>query len=168
MTGDAPAGQFVAEVERSGGDYDGFNLVVADRHSLHYCASRTDSAVELAPGIYGISNHFLDTPWPKLTQAKRNFQRAISARQPSLPEIFALLADASQAPENELPDTGVGIDWERKLSSIFIASPEYGTRASTIVLFHRDGGIRFYERSFGTNGEFLGEVDVMSPWRSTL
>lgn len=159
LTGSASAEKYLSAVADQAAQYNAFNLVVGDRRQLHYFSSRNSGASQLAPGIYGISNYFLDTPWPKLMQAKGSFQQALSGAEPSLADLFELLADDSQAPDEQLPDTGVGIERERQLSPIFIASPGYGTRASTVVLFHRDGGIRFCERSFGENGKFLGEVE---------
>lgn len=164
LTGIQSAETYLGEVAERADQYDGFNLVVGNRVAgngleLYYLSSRNGAGKPLAAGVYGISNHFLDTPWPKLLWAKASFQRAIAVGEPSLKDFFQLLADDSVAPDDQLPDTGVGIEWERRLSPTFIVSPGYGTRASTVLLFHRDGEIRFRERSFGENGKLVGEVD---------
>ncbi len=161
LTGVQTAENYLSAVADVAGSYNHFNIVLGDRRQLHYFSSRNGDNKTLSPGIYGISNYFLDTPWPKLIQAKLRFRQAIAGAAPSVSALFQLLSDASQAPDEQLPDTGVGIERERMLSSIFIASADYGTRASTIVLFHRQGGIHFYERSFAENGKFLGEVSEM-------
>jgi uncharacterized protein with NRDE domain len=164
LTSKVSATEFLANVKRKASNYDDFNIVVGDRHALHYFSSRNDGPRHLAPGIYGVSNDLLDTPWPKLTQAKMRFQDIISAPAPASADLFELLADRNPAPDDQLPDTGVGREWERKLSSIFVASHGYGTRASTIVLFHRHRDIDFHERGFGEDGQFLVEiVETITP-----
>jgi len=152
------AAEFLAEVKHEADDYDDFNIVVGNSHDLYYFSSRNSHVKRLSPGIYGVSNYFLDTPWPKLMQAKTQFQQIINTAEPPLSNLFELLSDKSPAPDDQLPDTGIGLEWERRLSSVFVASPTYGTRASTILLFYRKGGIDFYERNFGENGKFVAEV----------
>jgi len=149
--------EFMATVEREAANYDGFNFVAGDRTALHYFSSRNNDKQQLTTGIYGVSNHLLDTPWPKLTRAKEDFRRYITRGEPAFTELFDLLADRFIASDTELPETGIGIEWERKLSSIFIASADYGTRSSTIILFHHTGKIHFQEKRFGKNGDFIGE-----------
>jgi uncharacterized protein with NRDE domain len=108
----------------------------------------------LPPGSYGLSNHLLDTPWPKLTSAKARFTQAL----PTLPDfapLFAILADREQVPDPSLPSTGVPLAWERLLSSVFIASETYGTRASTVVTLAGKGLARMEEKRFGPLGETL-------------
>ena len=135
-------------------DYSGFNLLAGDGNALWYCSNRGASPVALAPGVYGLSNHLLDSPWPKLLTARQRFAAAL----PSVPELsalFEILADDEIVPDDELPATGVPLEWERRLSAIFIHSENYGTRASTVVLQAADGAITFEERSFGPHGQPL-------------
>ena len=112
----------------------------------------------LQPGVYGLSNAGLDTPWPKLLKAKAALNAALDDPQPE--RLMALLSDAQTAPEAELPDTGVGMATEALLSSVFIASMSYGTRASTALIVQADGTRRMVERSFGPYGGHLGEVEI--------
>ena len=149
LTGTMPAGAFVEDL--SGEAYSGFNLLVADESSLWYRSNRNGAARELMPGTYGVSNHLLDTPWPKLTSAKRSFSQAIE-RSLDESRLFALLADDEIVPDDALPATGVPLAWERLLSAIFVRSPDYGTRASTVVVRRRDGSGFLYERSFDAQG----------------
>jgi uncharacterized protein with NRDE domain len=150
--------EYLSDIARTAGEYDDFNLIVADGSVCASLSSRDRTPGILQPGIYGLSNHVLNTPWPKVVRAVTAFSELLATRpQPS--KLFAMLADSTPAPDFELPQTGVSLEWERKLSSIFIASPGYGTRASTVVLFGRNGDIRFHERSFRENGEPLGEVE---------
>lgn len=139
-------------------DYGGFNLFVGDGERLGYLSNRADGIRWLAPGIYGISNHLLDTPWPKLQAAKAAFAAALPVL-PSVDPFFGLLADDAIVPDEHLPETGVPRDWERILSAIFVRSPNYGTRASTLIAVRRDGSTRFVERSFGADGQVIAAVD---------
>jgi uncharacterized protein with NRDE domain len=153
----APAA-FAATI--AGDDYDGFNLLLGDRRELHYLSNRNGvQAQKLPPGIYGLSNHCLDTPWPKVVTGKAAFAAALPAL-PAPDAFFRLLADRDIAADRDLPATGVPLAWERILSAIFIVSPEYGTRASTLMLRDNDAHWRMTERSFGPDGEILGESAI--------
>jgi len=142
------------------GDYSGFNLLVGDGRSLWYCSNRGAKSLELAPGVYGLSNHLLDSPWPKLLTARQGFARALT-RLPDREPLFSILADDEIVPDTELPDTGIPLDWERRLSAIFVRAEGYGTRASTVVVQSSGGGISFEERSFGPGGAPL-QTSVIS------
>jgi uncharacterized protein with NRDE domain len=137
-----------------GGDYSGFNLLLSDGETLVYCSNRDGAPRLLPPGVYGLSNHRLDSPWPKLLTARQRFATAL----PALPDesaLFALLADDSIVADAELPQTGVSLEWERRLSAIFVKSENYGTRASTVAWQRRDGAVHLHEQRFGPNGQAL-------------
>lgn len=150
---------YTKSVSRVGSQYNGFNLLVADRDMLYYYCNRGNKMKELPPGVYGLSNHELDTPWPKLESARQRFNTAIG-RSPDYEAIFSLLADDTPAPDDQLPDTGVPIEWERTLSSIFVKSPNYGTRSSTMAAVRADNSVRFIERRYGPGGAPAGGTDV--------
>ena len=149
LSGKAPPRTFTTDLP--GEAYSGFNLLVADESSLWYRSNRDSDARELAPGIYGVSNHLLDTPWPKLTSAKRRFSEAIE-RLPDESALFSLPADDEIVPDEALPATGVSLAWERLLSAVFVRSPDYGTQASTLVVRRSDGSGILHERSFDAQG----------------
>ena len=150
LTGDQSAVEYLEQVRKDAASYNGFNLLVGDRQGL-FCYSNVDDRIHaLQPGLHGISNELLDSPWPKLVRGKN----AVAAALPDLPDVtklFAALADRTIVPDSELPDTGVGIEWERLLSPAFIHSSRYGTRCSTVLLM--GDGMYFEERSFGAHGE---------------
>jgi uncharacterized protein with NRDE domain len=149
---DAPEIYLRAVRERSR-QYNNFNLFVGNTETLWYFASRTQETRALEPGLYGISNDALDTPWPKVRRAKQRLSRAISADGDiDRNELFDLLADRNTAADGDLPDTGVGPQWERVLSAAFIVTPNYGTRASTVLFSHPHRGAIFVERSFDASG----------------
>jgi uncharacterized protein with NRDE domain len=153
LTGDTDAPEYMERVRSEAGLYNGFNLIAGDARGFFYYSNREGRLRSLAPGVYGLSNHLLDTPWPKVAATKSAFGALLNGEASQLTEeLFALLSDRSQAADYLLPSTGVSPEWERLLSSAFIASDDYGTRSSTVVLIARDGGIIFIERSFGPGG----------------
>jgi uncharacterized protein with NRDE domain len=103
----------------------------------------------LEPGIYGLSNHLLDTPWPKVIRSRHALVEIIEGSDPvNMDRLSRILYDQTQAEDDELPDTGFSIEWERVLSSPFIVSPDYGTRSSTTILIDNTGYVDFTERSY--------------------
>lgn len=154
-----PAGTWLAGAVERARALNGFNLLVGDSLALrdrrtvpelHYHSNRLDAGPRrITPGIYGLSNAFLDTPWPKLTRSVARFACQIAQRVD--PEsLLALMADRDVARDTELPSTGVPLDWERALSAVQIRANGYGTRATTILAVRADGLVTFVERSFDT------------------
>ena len=158
LTSRASPVAYLTQLETAAAEYNGFNLVVGDGESLAYYSNRGDGQPRwLKPGLYGLSNHLLDTPWPKLASAKAAFAAALLAlpRQ----ELFLdLLADQEIVPDTHLPETGVPLAWERILSAVFVRSENYGTRASTLLTIDRDGRTTLLERSFDAAARASGEV----------
>jgi uncharacterized protein with NRDE domain len=149
LVGNRSAEEYMAGID--GSAYSGFNLLVSDGESLWYGSNRDGTPRRLAPGIYGLSNHLLDTPWPKLMTARHQFAAAL-ATLPDTEALFGILANGKTVADEHLPRTGVPLEWERLLSAIFVCSENYGTRASTVLTQARHGSIRLEERSFGSNG----------------
>lgn len=150
--------EYLQQVARRASDYSGFNLLVGDTGQLCYFNPRVGPPTAVAPGVHGLSNAALDTPWPKLLRARSALETQLA--RPDAGSLVALLADERQASEAELPETGVGLATEKLLSSVFIASANYGTRASTALIVHADGRRELLERSFGPSGARLGDVRV--------
>jgi uncharacterized protein with NRDE domain len=152
-------GDYLAGLEPEAAAYGGFNLLLADSESLWYASNRSSSfARALAPGIHGLSNEQLDTPWPKLLRVRRGFEAWLLGGSVDDGELFALLADRTQAPEEGLPSTGVSPEWERTLSSPFVLNPRYGTRCSTLVAIEPSGACFLAERRFDSSGARSGET----------
>jgi len=152
LLSDTPASEFSHQID--GNRYSGFNLLLADGESLFYCSNRDGKPRVLPPGIYGLSNHLLDSPWPKLVQARQRFTKALQ-HLPKETAFFDLLADRAIVADDNLPQTGVPLEWERVLSAIFVQSENYGTRASTLVWQGLDGTVKLHEQRFGPNGQAL-------------
>jgi uncharacterized protein with NRDE domain len=164
----------VAAIARDGARYHGFSLLVGNatpegkrerrqslpnvRSTAAYVSNRASGAIALPTGIHGLSNHLLETPWPKLVRSKARLADALDGQALDTAAAFALLADHEPADDVTLPVTGVSRERERMLSSAFIVSPDYGTRCSTVFTLARDGSANFVERSFDAAGNLTGEV----------
>ncbi|WP_432667356.1 NRDE family protein [Wukongibacter baidiensis] len=129
-------------------EYNPYNLLVGNMSSLYYYSNVEDKIREVEPGIYGLSNALLDTPWPKLTRGKEKFENIIKSKDKiDAEDLYDILFDRWTPEDEELPETGMGLEWERTLSSIFIESPNYGTRSSTVVLVDNSNHVTFIEKS---------------------
>ncbi|WP_142826000.1 NRDE family protein [Planococcus soli] len=129
--------------------YAGFNIIIGDAEKLVYYNNIQEESYDIPPGIHGLSNHFLNTPWPKVTKGKERLASYMAETEKAdLDKIFTILTDEEHAPDTHLPDTGVGLDLERMLSPMFIKTPDYGTRSATVVLVSHDGTLTFAERNY--------------------
>ncbi|WP_095109146.1 NRDE family protein [Pseudomonas sp. Irchel 3E20] len=158
LDGKIPIDDYLTDVAGRSIEYAGFNLLIGTAQQLWYYNALTTAPVQVQAGVYGLSNAGLDTPWPKLLKARAALGEVLHDPQPQA--LLALLGDNQVAPFADLPDTGVGLATETLLSSVFIASPSYGTRASTALIVHADGTRHLVERSFGPYGGHLGEVEI--------
>ena len=149
LRGDERPVDYARHVVADGAAYRGFNLLIGDASGLVYCTNRSDDPVRLLePGVYGLSNHLLDTPWFKVRQGKADLQARIAEGDVTPDALFELLTVEDLAGDDDLPSTGFGNHWERILSPAFIRSDEYGTRSSTVILVARDGQAEFHERVY--------------------
>ena len=139
--------------------YNGFNLLFSDGERLAVYESLRGAGRELGPGIYGLSNDLLDTPWPKVQTAKSRLSQALSNLD-SADELLALLRDDEIAPDDQLPRTGVSLEWERLLSSAFVRAPDYGTRCSTVVRIDERRHACFDEWTWDAKGAQTGKVSL--------
>lgn len=137
--------------------YDGFNLLAGDAEALVYLSNRGASCRTLPPGVYGLSNHLLDTPWPKLHQTKARVIEWLEDGARDLETLFGHMRDPSRPEDHLLPSTGLSLEWERLLGAAFIVSPSYGTRSTTLLRLDHRGEAEFVERCFGAAGEILGD-----------
>ena len=147
-----------AAIALDGSRYHGYSLLVGDAANAAYTSNRASGALALPPGVVGLSNHLLETPWPKVTRCKARVAAWAAAGSEAIEPLFAFLSDRAQADPAALPTTGVSSDWERRLSSAFIVDPAYGTRCSTVLAIDQDGHARFVEKSFDAAGREVGEA----------
>lgn len=166
LRGEQEPKRFLDELVARDGAYHGFNLVVWDLRTLWWHSNRAPADVPrlVTPGIHGVSNAALDTPWPKVRTGVAAFTEVPTADdgRPGSPlgGYFEVLADPTQALDEALPDTGIPLERERLVSSAFISSPTYGTRSSTVQRIRHDGSFDLTERSFGPKGAAAGERHI--------
>ena len=151
LLGEATALQYLQSLQREAAQYNGFNLLAGDGSGVFYFSNRRETIQALKPGIYGLSNRYLDTPWPKVVKGKEALSRLLGCGVLEPDDLFTVLSDRIPAEDDLLPQTGVGREWERVLSPLFIASPGYGTRSSTIVLIDSGGRVNLWERTFNAH-----------------
>ncbi len=155
---ESPA-EYMAALTKRSDQYSGFNLLVGNETELLYLSNFSPGVHALPPGIYGLSNHLLDTPWPKVVKGKAALAEAM-LQLPDTAALFGLLRDDRIATDQSLPQTGIGRDWERVLSAAFVRSPEYGTRSSTVAVCDLDGAFDLTEVSFDSQACPTGTVRV--------
>lgn len=159
LAGSTPAPAHAQALAGIASDYAPFNLVLADADACAYVGNHPASgAHDVTPGVHGLSNGAFDAPWPKTRRLREALQAWIEAGHGDLDPLWQALADERIAPDADLPDTGVGLALERRLSAAFIRGRDYGTRAGTIILVGHDGQARIHERRFGPEGVFEGET----------
>ncbi|RNC84497.1 MAG: NRDE family protein [Balneola sp.] len=138
--------------------YQGFNLLVGDAEGIFHFSNINQESTRIKPGFHGLSNALMDTPWPKLEQAKNDLAKAVSHDDIDYEQLFSLLKNDHRAPDEELPDTGIPKEWERAVSSVFIKTEQYGTRSSTLLLIDKKGQAEFIERRYDfTTSEVIEE-----------
>ena len=136
-------------------EYNGYNLLFSDLETMYYFSNQTMESRQLSPGVYGLSNHLLDTPWPKVIKGKDSFLKATGSKKISEESLFEILSDDREAPDDQLPETGLTRELERAVSPVFIKSDKYGTRSSTILSVNNANNVLFVERALNTeSGEW--------------
>ncbi len=151
LKGNKPAEEYMQQLQTEKENYAGYNLLLADKSGCWFSSNRYEGIKQITAGIYGVSNGYFDEPWPKLKTGKLALQKNLQSTV-DVESLFSILLDRDQSAENLLPETGVSMEFERLLSSRFIHSNEYGTRASSVVLYSKDNNISFTERNFDQTG----------------
>ncbi len=157
VTSKEPIDAFARAIEHE--RYPSFNLLCADGRRMIYARDDADDVVSVPPGLHGLSNDRLDTFWPKVELGLRRLSALLERPASLAPDaLFDVLGDRSLADDAMLPQTGVPLEVERALSAAFVRSPAYGTRCSTVLLWHRSGTVYFEERSFDATGATVATV----------
>jgi len=142
---------YIQEIQSDASEFSGFNLIVGqmgEESEMFYFSNRGGGPIEITPGIYGLSNHLLNTPWPKVRKGRERFAELLATGSATDDNLFGLLSDETLAPDDELPSTGIPFEKEKALSAIFIKTTGYGTRCSSVVRFDRNYDWSFEERVF--------------------
>jgi len=167
LTGNNDLKSFLDVLDQSRSVYNPFNLIAGRFDSLYYYSNVNGIIEELKPGVHGLCNHFLNTPWPKVIKTKQGLKRIIEGNEViKVDNLLELMEDTAQANVDNLPDTGIGMHFEKILSSIFIKTDVYGTKSTTVIFIHQNKEINFYEKSFidrhdpGTISNFKFKLNI--------
>ena len=147
LTTDTPPGKYGETISKNAAGYNGYNLIFGDSEGMFYFSNKSSKLIKLTPGVYGLSNHLLDTPWPKVQKSKTLFQKILANKDITSNELFTLLSDTSIPSEDSLPDTGLSLEIERAVSPVFVETQYYGTRSSTVIIWNNNDEINFIEKS---------------------
>lgn len=157
LLGEEPPEKYARRVFSERNEFNPFNLIVGDERAVWIVSTHTNAPLELTSGVYGLSNATLDDPWPKVVRGKAAFADVLKGDEPDPEACLDFLHDDHRASDDDLPETGVGLETERRLSPLFIASDRYGTRASSVILLNESRG-RFVERTYASGGKLGGTV----------
>jgi uncharacterized protein with NRDE domain len=162
LRGEDDPHSYARSLQERDNSYNGFNLLLADTAGLVYCSNRGhDKIQQIHQGVVGISNASLNTPWPKLTRTQAAVSEHLAfvgaSGTPNVEHLFEIMQDTRSAAIEELPDTGLGPEREKLLSSPFIKNERYGTRCTTLILKRSDGMVRFHEKRFNAQAIIVGE-----------
>lgn len=144
---------FLKSLKETRDYYDGFNIIVGHPDQLFYYSNRQDKIIEISKGTHGLSNHLLDTAWPKVIKGKKELSTHVMNKEKiQASDLFGILSDHDEAEDINLPQTGVSLELERQLSSLFIKTPNYGTRSSIVLLVDNSNLLTFVERTYDREG----------------
>ena len=148
---EASPDDYLTAIDPLASKYNDYNLLLGSIDDLWYYSNRQRKKIMLGSGIYGLSNHLLDTSWPKVVLGKKRLQEIMREDVVTEGDLLDMLYMEMKAPDEELPDTGVGIEMERMLSPMFIKSSKYGTRCSTVLIISNENEVTFAERTYDTS-----------------
>ncbi|MDY6823369.1 MAG: NRDE family protein [Thermodesulfobacteriota bacterium] len=158
LVSDQSPAVYLADLAEQADKYNGFNLIAGDiagdSPGIFYYSNMEGRVRPIPPGLHGLSNHLLNTPWPKVERARRGLEKVLAPTgEPDSEAIFEVLGDITCPPDEDIPDTGIGLAWERMLAPVFIQSDVYGTRNSTLIFVDNAGHVTFSERRFEPDGK---------------
>ena len=156
LTSHLDARSYLKEVQKDIDEYSGFNLIAGSSDTLLYLNNYDKEIVQIENGIHGLSNHLLDTPWPKVEKGKERLGEITRREEVDIESLFAMLRDEKLAERNQLPDTGLSQDLEKNLSPMFINMDKDDTRCSTVVTIYKENNVQVIERTY-QQGKFIGE-----------
>ncbi|MGE0587499.1 MAG: NRDE family protein [Cyclobacteriaceae bacterium] len=148
LLADASADEYLKDIHESAAEYNGFNLILGTPDGLSYYSNYQSKIIQLEPGFYGLSNHLLNTPWPKVERGKRVIIPILQRDQVEPDLLFEVLRDEKIALDSELPKTGLELERERALSAMFIKTPNYGSRCSTVIMIDKKNSVNYIERVY--------------------
>ncbi|NLJ72409.1 MAG: NRDE family protein [Syntrophomonadaceae bacterium] len=140
--------EYMETIPNAGSDYNGFNLLLGDKSDLYYLSNQKQERQKLSKGVYGLSNSLLNVKWPKVTKGIDNLTEILSGNNFEVNDLFNMMADRDLVKDEDLPNTGVGMELERILAPAFVVSPNYGTSLTTVLLMDYESNVKYWERTF--------------------
>ncbi|MEH6503739.1 MAG: NRDE family protein [Cycloclasticus sp.] len=153
-----PAPEFLDALKLNDTSYGLFNLLLFDKTGLWHYSSDTHISKQVEPGIHGLSNASLDTPWPKITTGSEQLKHVLDGDSIDPVELINIMQSEKKPIDAQLPHTGVGVEFERFLSTIFIRGENYGTRCTTLLTIDNEDFLQFVELSYDKDGHITSEV----------
>lgn len=147
LNGNDPAQTYMENLAARGDEYKGYSLLAGTIDSLYYLSNRENIVRRIDKGLHGLSNSLLDVPWPKVTKGLQALSDCLQQDEVEAEQLFEIMANRETPDDEALPDTGVGLEWERLLGAMCIVSPKYGTRATTVILVDRNNRVQYWERN---------------------
>jgi len=148
LIGSEKAQDYLLTLDKRAEAYNGYNIILGTVDSPLYYSNEQRKIHQLKPGLYGLSNHLLDTEWPKVESGKKELAAISMESKLDIGALFNIMMDKTIAPDNSLPKTGIEVELERSLSAKFIQIPSYGTRCTTLFFMDNDRNLTFIERSY--------------------
>ena len=148
LMGDFKPDSYLTALDKSASLYNGYNLILGTVDDPWYYSNYQRKIYQLGTGLYGLSNELLDSPWPKVVKGKKEMKELLQANHIDKERLFDVMRDSATANDDQLPNTGLSLTKERALSSMFIDTPDYGTRCTTLIMMNKNGEIYFEERTY--------------------
>ena len=164
LIGNKSPDEYASSIHRDGKKYNGFNLLVMSEEMTHV-SNYDESINSLEPGVYGLSNALLDTPWPKVVKSKEALKKLIE-KDFSTKDLIETMQDETTAADENLPETGLDYAREKALSAMCIRTPDYGTCCSTAITIDYDGNVDFMERVIQSETEKIKLYHLILKLRS--
>ena len=158
LAGEFDASNYLEAIDASASLYNGYNIILGTLNDPWYYSNQNHEIFRLGTGLYGLSNALLDTKWPKVEIGKENFKQIIERESLDYEAIFSFMYDKTLAPDEKLPDTGIGYEKEKLLSSMFIEFPGYGTRNTTLLVKDKNNNVQLIERTYSQPDDSTSEV----------
>lgn len=154
--------QYANDISSGSKKFNGYNLLMGNLDEVYHYSNISDELTKTEPGVHGLSNALLNSPWPKVNRSKRRLNELIKNQDYDIEDLFSILQDEEKAPIQELPDTGLSLEMEKTISPVFIKTDGYGTRCSTVLMIDFENNITFLERRFIDNGEISNQQSSYS------
>ena len=159
LAGEFNAANYLQALDASASLYNGYNIILGTLNDPWYYSNQNHELFRLGTGLYGLSNALLDTRWPKVEIGKEKFKQIIEQESLDFDALFNFMYDKTLAPDNKLPDTGIGYEKEKLLSSMFIELPGYGTRNTTVLVKDKNDNVQIIERTYSQPNDSTSELE---------